>query len=98
MFQIIRRHREHIADIAWQALPSLRVYRCTEPLITDNAVMEYRMSLPEKESNTDENHDDAQVEFEDSIIDAMHRLYQLSVSPKRSFKVHMDRCFFRIRH
>ncbi len=86
-------------DTAWLALPSLRAQKCTEPLITDNAVMEYRMSLPEEESNTDEDPDEAQVrEFEDSIIDAMRRLYQLSVSPKQSFKVHLDYCFFLVRH
>ena len=64
-------------------------------MITDVATTEFRMSLPENDSNTDEDPDDAQVrEFEDSIIDAMHRLYQLNISPKQPFKVYSDLCFF----
>ena len=82
-FQVFQRHREHIVVASWQALSSLRAKNGSEPVITDVAATEFRRSFPENDSTTDEDPDDAQVrEFEDSIIDAMHGLYQLSASPK----------------
>ncbi|KAF8341573.1 uncharacterized protein EI90DRAFT_1756399 [Cantharellus anzutake] len=81
-FKTLLQTRERGVNASWMSLSSLRKYRGSDPVIDDNTAEAYRMSLPMNNKKADS--DDTQIkEFEDTIIDAMRRLYHLSISPKQ---------------